>query len=185
MQKDVDAEGTAITEKESKWVGYPHLWVGQQRNRALERLSEEQLAAQAALPEDQCLPVTDSHIIIYPGKGFDDWWNLKQLMDAMVHTINIFEYTHPGKVSDFLFDCSSAHEGLAPDALNVNNMNINPGGKQKHLWSITITPLQSLTSLTLMATHKLSHICMIIQIQIYRQAKRFEGRVAGVSGSVG
>src|SRR5882762_8141729 len=28
------------------------------------------------------------------------------------------------------FDCSSAHEGLASDALNVNKMNVNPGGKQ-------------------------------------------------------
>ena len=72
-------------------------WVSKETGHL--RLSEEQLAVQAAFPEDQHLPVTDSHVIIYPGKGFDDWWNLKQLMDAMVHTINIFEYTHPGPFS--------------------------------------------------------------------------------------
>ena len=55
-----------------------------------------------------------------------------------MHTINIFEVTHPGKVGVFLFDCSSAHEGLAADALNINKMNINLGGKQVHLRSTTI-----------------------------------------------
>ena len=102
------------------------------------RLSDKQIAAQALLPEDQRLEITDSRKIIYPGKGFDDWWDLKQLMDAMVHTINIFEVTHPGKVGVFLFNCSSAHEGLAADALNINKMNINSGEKQAHLRSTTI-----------------------------------------------
>ena len=60
------------------------------------RLLDEQIAAQATLPKDECLLVTNSRVIIYPGKGFDDWWDLKQLMDAMVHTITIFKYTHPG-----------------------------------------------------------------------------------------
>ena len=59
-------------------------------------------------------------------------------MDAMVHTINIFKVTHPGKVGVFLFDCSSAHEGLTVDALNINRMNINSGRKQVHLRSTTI-----------------------------------------------
>ena len=87
----------------------------------------------AILPEAQCLPVTESCVITYPGKGHDDWWDLKQLMDAMVRTIDIFKFTHPGKVIVWLFDCSLAHEGLAPDALNVNHMNKKPGGKQGHL----------------------------------------------------
>ena len=51
-------------------------------------------------------------------------------MDQMTHAIDIFEYLHPNKVAIWLFNCSSAHEGLAEDALNVNNMNVNPGGKQ-------------------------------------------------------
>ena len=99
------------------------------------RLSDEQLAL---LLEDQRLPITKSHKIIYPGKGFDDWWDLKQLMEQMAHTINIFKQTHPNQIGIFLFNCSSAHKELSHDALNINNMNVNPGGNQCHLWDTTI-----------------------------------------------
>jgi hypothetical protein len=40
----------------------------------------------------------------------------------------------------WVFDCAFAHEGLALDALNVNNMNVHPGGKQT-LMCNTIIPL--------------------------------------------
>ena len=63
-------------------------------------------------------------------------------MEQMVHAINIFERSHPDQIGIFLFDCSSAHEGLAHDALNVNNMNSNPGGGQRHLRD-TIIPLNN------------------------------------------
>jgi hypothetical protein len=46
--------------------------------------------------------------------------------------VDIFEHLYPEKVAIWLFDCSSAYEGLIADALNGNNMNINPRGKQKH-----------------------------------------------------
>ena len=69
------------------------------------RLLNKQLATEALLPEDQMLPVTDSCKIIYPGKGFDDWWDLKQLMDQMVHGINIFEQSHLDQIGIFLFNC--------------------------------------------------------------------------------
>ena len=59
-------------------------------------------------------------------------------MHQTQNAVDIFEYLHPDKVGVWLFDCSSAHKGLATDALNVNNMNVNPGGKQKHLRSTTI-----------------------------------------------
>jgi hypothetical protein len=94
------------------------------------KLSDEQIVAQSTLPESQRLKVTDSQKIIYPGKNHDGWWDLAQLMDQMQHAIDIFEFLHPDKVGIWLFNCSSAHEGLAEDALNVNNMNVNPGGKQ-------------------------------------------------------
>jgi len=77
--------------------------------------------------------VTDLTKIIDPGKNHDAWWDLLLLMDQMKHTINIFEYLHPNKVAIWLFDCSSAHEALAKDALNVNNMGVRPGRKQSHL----------------------------------------------------
>ena len=63
-------------------------------------------------------------------------------MDQMKHGIDIFEHLHPYKVVIWLLDCSSAHEALAKDALNVNNMGVRPGGKQSHLRN-TIIPLSN------------------------------------------
>jgi hypothetical protein len=51
-------------------------------------------------------------------------------MEQMKDAVDIFEVIHPDAVGVWAFDCSSAHKGLAPDALNVNRMNINSGGKQ-------------------------------------------------------
>ena len=106
------------------------------------KLSEEQVNTQALLPEDQHLKVTDSTKIIYPGKNYDEWWDLPQLMEQMKHAINIFEHLHPDKVAIWLFNCSSAHEALAKDTLNVNNMGVRSGGKQSHLRD-TIIPLNN------------------------------------------
>ena len=61
-------------------------------------------------------------------------------MDQTKIAVDIFEYLHPEKVGVWLFDCSSAHEGLAANALNVNNMNVNPGGKQQAMHD-TVIPL--------------------------------------------
>ena len=65
---------------------------------------------------------------------------MEQLKDQLKDAIDIFEYLHPGAVGVWVFDCSSAHEGLASDTLNVNNMNVHPGGKQT-LMHNTIVPL--------------------------------------------
>lgn len=54
----------------------------------------------------------------------------------------IFEFLHSGAVRIWIFNYSSAHEAFAPDSLNVKNMNINPGGKQRSLHS-TIIPLNN------------------------------------------
>jgi hypothetical protein len=83
--------------------------------------------------------VTDARKIIYPGKNADKWWDLSQLIEQIKDAVDVFEYIHPGAVGVWAFDCSSVHEGLSPDALNVNRMNINPGGKQT-LMPDTITP---------------------------------------------
>ncbi|EIW84166.1 hypothetical protein CONPUDRAFT_50444, partial [Coniophora puteana RWD-64-598 SS2] len=77
-----------------------------------------------------------------PGKNHNAWWDLPQLMNQVVDAVDIFEYTHLTKVAIFIFNCSLAHKGLAPDALNINNMNIGPGGKQKHLQD-TVIPLSN------------------------------------------
>jgi hypothetical protein len=64
------------------------------------------------------------------------------LMTQLEHAVNIFEHLFPNAVGVWAFDCSSAHEGFAPDALNVNNMGVNPGGKQSHMRR-TVIPLDN------------------------------------------
>ena len=106
------------------------------------RLSPEQIAHQATLPEASCLRVTDTRRIIYPGENHDKWWDLAQLKEQLKDAVDIFEYLHPDAVAIWVFDCSSSHEGLASDALNVHNMNVNPGGKQTRMRN-TIIPLNN------------------------------------------
>ena len=105
-------------------------------------LNKTEITAQAMLPLEQQLWVTDAQKIIYPGKNADKWWDLAQLKNQLKDAINIFEFIHPDAVGVWAFDCSSAHEGLADDALNVNCMNVKPGGKQTLLWD-TIIPLSN------------------------------------------
>ena len=97
------------------------------------KLSEEQIREQAELPEQLHLPSVKACKIIYPGKGFDAWWDLPQLLQQLKSMIAVFEHTHPNCTGVFIFDQSSAHKGYADNALNVNSMNINPAGKQKKL----------------------------------------------------
>jgi hypothetical protein len=102
-------------------------------------LSDEQIMNQAKLPEDQRLRITDACQI---GNNHDAWWDLVQLKDQLKDTVDIFEFFHANAVGVWVFDCSSSHEGLASNALNVNNMNVNPGGKQTLLCN-TIIPLNN------------------------------------------
>lgn len=101
-------------------------------------LSTNQLAKHDKLAPKHRLAITNACKIIYPGKGKDDWWDMLQLIVQLRHTIKFFEYLHPGTVGVFVFDCYSAHKAFAEDALNVNNMNVNPGKNQKKLRNTTI-----------------------------------------------
>jgi hypothetical protein len=53
-----------------------------------------------------------------------------------------FHSFHNNAISVWVFDCLSPHEGLAVNALNVNNMNVHPGSKQTLLQD-TIIPLMN------------------------------------------
>lgn len=106
------------------------------------KLSDDQIADQLKLPDEQRLPAFEARKITYPGKGFDTWWDLPQLIDQIKIAIKVFEHTHINCTAIFVFDRSSAHEGFSEDALNVNNMNVNPGGKQRKLRD-TVIPLSN------------------------------------------
>ena len=67
----------------------------------------------------------DAQKIVYPGAaGNPWWWDTSQLLEQM-HTkaIPIYEHAYPGCQALFIFDQSSAHASLGPDALNAFNMN--------------------------------------------------------------
>jgi hypothetical protein len=88
-------------------------------------LTDVQLEEQDQLPANQCLQVTDACKIIHPGKNGDAWWDMPQLLTQIKHAIPTFEYLYPSAVGVWIFDCSSAHEALSDDALNVKNMNVS------------------------------------------------------------
>ena len=54
-----------------------------------------------------------------------------QLLVQVDWVIAIFEEVHPKCITLFLFDHSSAHTLLGPDALHAFDMNKSNGGKQR------------------------------------------------------
>ena len=64
------------------------------------------------------------------------------MIDQLKHTIKVFEHTHPESIATFVFDWSSTYEGFMQDALNVNNINVNPGNNQRRLHD-TVIPLNN------------------------------------------
>jgi hypothetical protein len=91
------------------------------------KLSDDQIADQLKLPDEQCLTAFEARKITHPRKGFDVWWDFPQLTDQVKIAIKVFEHTHPNCMAIFVFDRSFAHEGYAENSLNINNMNVNPG----------------------------------------------------------
>jgi hypothetical protein len=108
------------------------------------RLVDAKLAQHERLPLDspRRLPRLEARKIIYPGKNHDKWWEVNQLMDQLKVAVPIFKFQFPHYKGVWIFDCSSSHEAMAPDSLNVNRMNVNPGGKQTRMHD-TIIPLSN------------------------------------------
>ncbi|KAJ3739866.1 hypothetical protein DFH05DRAFT_1406293, partial [Lentinula detonsa] len=69
--------------------------------------------------------------VIYPGSQGDPWWDTAQLLIQTREAISIFEEAHPNCQALFIFDQSSAHASLGPDALKAFEMNKSDGGKQR------------------------------------------------------
>ena len=69
--------------------------------------------------------------IIYLGANGDAWWDCGQLIKQVKEqAIPVFKAAHPGCQALFIFDQSSAHASLPPDALKAFEMNKSNGGKQ-------------------------------------------------------
>ncbi|KAG2093316.1 uncharacterized protein F5147DRAFT_657455 [Suillus discolor] len=99
---------------------------------------QQRIAEENALPVNECLKCYDSHKINFPGKNADGWWTAEMLVQQVEQVIPLFERTHPGAVAKFFFDQSAAHGAFAVDALNASEMNVKPGGKQRHMHSTLI-----------------------------------------------
>jgi hypothetical protein len=70
--------------------------------------------------------------VIHPGSNGDPHWDCEQLIEQVkTQAIPVFEAAHPGCQALFVFDQSSAHAALPPDALKAFEMNKSNGGKQR------------------------------------------------------
>ncbi|KAF9504799.1 hypothetical protein BS47DRAFT_1374361 [Hydnum rufescens UP504] len=83
--------------------------------------------------------IQDAWKIIYPSAAGDAWWDTAQLLTQVTNAIDIFNVTHPECEALFIFDQSSTHTSLGPNALHPFKMNKGDGGKQ-HKKSDTIIP---------------------------------------------
>lgn len=74
--------------------------------------------------------IQDARKIIFPGANGDPWWDTEQLLVQVGNALKIFNDTHPEAQALFIFDQSSAHASLPPNALHAFKMNKGNGGAQ-------------------------------------------------------
>lgn len=68
------------------------------------------------------------------GEGREGYWNRDKFISQMKRAIQITEVKYPkdeGWRHVWVFDHSSCHAAMADDALDMNHMNVKPGGKQR------------------------------------------------------
>ena len=72
------------------------------------------------------------HKVIFPGSNGNPYLDCTQLIEQVkTLAIPVFEEAHPGCQALFIFDQSSAHAALPPNALKAFKMNKSNGGKQR------------------------------------------------------
>jgi hypothetical protein len=76
--------------------------------------------------------IKDARRVIYPGANGDAWWTHENLLEQVKNAIEIHEEVNGRDCQAlFIFDNSSAHASLPPDALRAFEMNKSDGGKQR------------------------------------------------------
>ncbi|KAG2073340.1 hypothetical protein BDR04DRAFT_938267, partial [Suillus decipiens] len=76
--------------------------------------------------------IKDARRIIYPGANGDAWWTHENLLEQVKYAIEVHdEVNGPNCQALFIFDNSSAHASLPPDALRAFEMNKSDSGKQR------------------------------------------------------
>ncbi|KAF9254123.1 hypothetical protein L218DRAFT_1055222, partial [Marasmius fiardii PR-910] len=113
------AEGQTVLQKKGRGrFGHVSEFINQENGRLICKDANGNITRQARR-------------IIYPGANGDAWWDTKQLLEQVKEAISIFNEAHPGCTALFIFDQSSAHASLAPDALCAFEMNKSDGGAQR------------------------------------------------------
>ena len=119
--------------KTNAWLG-PGQTILQKKGRGrLIHVSEfiNPITGRLVLHDAQGNIVDEARKIIYPGSNGDAWWDTEQLLAQVKHAIEVFEKAHPNCIALFIFDQSSAHASLGPDALKAFEMNKSDGRKQR------------------------------------------------------
>lgn len=99
------------------------------------------------------IPV-EARKFLKPGKNEEGWWTAEHLLDQVInYAIPIFEAKYPNAIGIFAFDNSTNHGAMAKDALNINNMNVNPGGKQAIMKSTFFGPNNTFQSMVFPSNH--------------------------------
>ena len=68
------------------------------------------------------------------GEAKEGYWVADKFMEQVEKCVEIAEVKYPlseGWRHVWIFDHSSCHGAMAEDSLDVNKMNVNPGGKQR------------------------------------------------------
>lgn len=87
--------------------------------------------------EGECGWVKGTELFMEIGKNKDGYFNNARLMQQMEKALPVMEERFPGKKLVFIFDNAPSHRKKAENALNVSEMNVNPGGKQPIIRSTT------------------------------------------------
>ena len=97
------------------------------------RLTSQERHANA-IEADPDFPKEARQFLEYGGER-EGYWTSQRFMDQMIKAVKIAElkYNKTELTLVWIFDQSSCHKAFAPDALNVNKMNVLPGGAQAKL----------------------------------------------------
>ena len=95
------------------------------------RLSASTLSASARL--ELRIPEFATKLFEF-GTGSEGYWGGDEIVQQVTETvIPIFKAIYPGYQALFLFDNATSHSAFAEDALRVQHMNLDPGGKQSKM----------------------------------------------------
>ena len=123
-------KGTAIMRPKGKGAGIMVSDFIDEKNGFLRLTQEEYDQAKQSNPNIWM----EARTLLEYGENREGYWNSERFMNQIKMAVKIAEIKYP-KCDNWrhvwTFDHSSCHAAMPDDALDVNKMNVNPGGKQK------------------------------------------------------